>query len=208
MENWQERFVANAKQTLVKLNDEHRQFLTDEIEERKNTYSQLMSDEEWRMKHEILAELSLSEKMLGLLSEDAFASTFDQAQNGLLQSAAITPYETRELLKEYLESLSSRFKVGFLFGAKKTAEEKDRRKNALAENIGKLVHAQIEAHLKSLMKKSLKDAGILTDERSLAIDGMDFSIPFSDIEKEFNVSRSYNGGHGAELFGADEDDHT
>ena len=193
MENWQERFVANAKQTLVKLNDEHRQFLTDEIEERKNTYSQLMSDEEWRMKHEILAELSLSEKMLGLLSEDAFASTFDQAQNGLLQSAAITPYETRELLKEYLESLSSRFKVGFLFGAKKTAEEKDRRKNALAENIGKLVHAQIEAHLKSLMKKSLKDAGILTDERSLAIDGMDFSIPFSDIEKEFNVSEVITG---------------
>ena len=98
--------------------------------------------------------------------------------------------------------------MGFLFGAKKTAEEKERRKNALAENIGKLVHAQIEVHLKSLMKKSLKEAGILTDERSLAIDGMDFSIPFSDIEKEFNVSDSYNGRHGSELFGTDENDDT
>ena len=105
--------------------------------------------------------------MLKLLSGDAFSSTFEKERNDLLQGAAITPYETRELLKNYLESLSSRFKVGILFGAKKTAEEKARRKDALADNMGKLVHAQIEVHLKTLMKKSLKEAGILTDEQSL-----------------------------------------
>ena len=59
--------------------------------------------------------------------------------------------------------------------------------------MGKLVHAQIEVHLKTLMKKSLKEAGILTDERSLAIDGIDLTIPFSDIEKEFNVSDVITG---------------
>lgn len=193
MENWQEQFVENAKQTLVKLNDEHRQFLMDELEERKNTFSDRMTEEEWNRNEELLAELAEAKKMLSLLSEDAFASNFDQAQNSLLQGAAITPYETRELLKAYLESLSSRFKVGFLFGAKKTAEERERRKNALAENIGKLVHAQIEVHLKALMKKSLKEAGILTDDRSLSIDAMDLTVPFTELEKEFNVSEVITG---------------
>ena len=60
------------------------------------------------------------------LVETNFPLAFDRERNSLLQNAAITPYETRELLKEYLESLSSRFKVGFLFGAKKTAEENEK----------------------------------------------------------------------------------
>ncbi|WP_342512175.1 dynamin family protein [Sporosarcina sp. FSL K6-1522] len=193
MENWQERFVDNAKQTLVKLKDEHSQFLADEIVERKNTFSEIVSEEEWQQQTELQKEATEAKKMLALLSDDEFSTTFENERNGLMQSAAITPYETRELLKLYLESLSSRFKVGLLFGAKKTAEERERRKTALADNMGKLVHAQIEVHLKTLMKKSLKEAGILTDERSLNIDGMDLSIPFSDIEKEFNVSDVITG---------------
>lgn len=131
--------------------------------------------------------------MLALLSGDEFSTTFEIERNKLMQGAAITPYETRELLKLYLESLSSRFKVGLLFGAKKTAEERERRKQALADNMSGLVHAQIEVHLKALMKKSLKEAGILTDDRSLAIDGIDLSVPFADIEKEFNVSDVITG---------------
>ncbi|MER2088450.1 MAG: dynamin family protein, partial [Sporosarcina sp.] len=167
--------------------------LTDEIVERKNNFHEIVSADEWKMQAELQEEALEAKKMLRLLSGDAFSSAFEKERNSLLQVAAITPYETRELLKEYLESLSSRFKVGILFGAKKTAEERERRKNALAENMGKLVHAQIEVHLKTLMKKSLKEAGILTDERSLAIDGIDMTIPFSDIETEFNVSDTITG---------------
>ncbi|MFJ7933492.1 dynamin family protein [Sporosarcina sp. NPDC096371] len=193
MENWQERFVENAKQTLVKLKDEHSFYLADEIVERKNTFSAIVTDDEWDRHDELLEEASESKKMLALLSGDEFSTTFENERNSLMQSAAITPYETRELLKTYLESLSSRFKVGLLFGAKKTAEERERRKQALADNMGALVHAQIEVHLKTLMKKTLKEAGILTDERSLAIDGMDLSIPFAAIEKEFTVSDVITG---------------
>ena len=156
MENWQERFVENAKQTLVKLKDEHSQFLADEMMDRKNTYAAVVSDDEWQRQVELQKEVTESKKMLTLLSGDEFATTFEHERNGLMQGAAITPYETRELLKAYLESLSSRFKVGLLFGAKKTAEERERRKQALADNMGELVHAQIEVHLKTLMKKSLR----------------------------------------------------
>ncbi len=193
MENWQERLVDNAKQTLLKLNDEHKQFLVDEVVERKNNFAEIVSEDEWTMQAELEGEALEAKKMLDLLSGDSFSRGFEKERNNLLQGAAITPYETRELLKEYLESLSSRFKVGIMFGAKKTAEERERRKNALAENMGKLVHAQIEVHLKTLMKKSLKEAGILTDEQSLVIDEIDMTIPFSDIENEFNVSDTITG---------------
>ncbi|WP_318617439.1 dynamin family protein [Sporosarcina sp. YIM B06819] len=193
MENWQQRFIDNAKQTLVKLKDEHSQFLADEIIDRKNTFSAVVSEDEWHRQAELQKEASESKKMLSLLSGDEFSATFENERNSLMQSAAITPYETRELLKVYLESLSSRFKVGILFGAKKTAEERERRKQALADNMGALVHAQIEVHLKTLMKNSLKEAGILTDDRSLAIDAIDLSVPFADIEKEFTVSDVITG---------------
>ncbi|MFS0576329.1 dynamin family protein [Sporosarcina sp. 179-K 3D1 HS] len=193
MENWREQLAVNAQQTLLKLKDEHIQFLKDEMEERKNNFSEVVSEEEWSQREELAEEASDAKNMLGRLSGDGFAIAYEKERDSLLQSAAITPYETRELLKEYLESLSSRFKVGFLFGAKKTAEERERRKQALADNITKLIHTHIEVHLKTLMKKSLKEAGILTDERSLAIDGLDLSVPFSDIEKEFNVSDTITG---------------
>lgn len=193
MENWKEQLAANAEQTLLKLKDEHIQFLKDEMEERKNNFSEIVSEEEWSQREELAEEAADAKNMLGRLSGDGFAIAFEKERDSLLQSSAITPYETRELLKEYLESLSPRFKVGFLFGAKKTAEERERRQQALADNMAKLVHTQIEVHLKTLMKKSLKEAGILTDERSLAIDNLDLSVPFSEIEKEFQVSETITG---------------
>ena len=193
IENWQINFIDNAHKTLEKLRDEHKEFLKEEIAERKNEFIDIVSENEWENQIELAAEAFVAKKTLALLTEDAFSITFDRDRNSLLQNAAITPYETRELLKSYLESLSSRFKVGVIFGAKKTAEERERRKEALSVNIDKLVHAQIGVHLKTLMKKSLKDASILTDERSLEIDSLDLTIPYTVLEKEFNVSDVITG---------------
>lgn len=193
MKNWKIHFIQNARQTLIKLKDEHDVFLHEEIEEAKETASMIVAEDEWEKCQEFINEVTESQKTLTLFTDDMFIRSFDRARNELIQNAAITPYETRELLKSYLESRSSRFKVGFLFGAKKTAEEREQRKEAFAENINKLIHTQIEVHLRLLMKKALKEAGILTDERSLAIDAMDLSIPFATIEHQFNVSDVITG---------------
>ena len=193
MENWKDHFIQNAKQTLIKLKDEHDVYLQEEIEEVKETASSIVSEDEWEKRQDFIDEVKEAEKTLSLLTDDMFIRSFDRARNELIQNAAITPYETRELLKNYLESLSSRFKVGFLFGAKKTEEERIRRKTIFAENIDKLIHTQIEVHLRLLMKKALKEAGVLTDERSLAVDAMDLSIPFTSIEKQFNTSDVITG---------------
>lgn len=62
MENWQDRFVDNAKQTLLKLKDEHAQFLSDEIEERKNTFAEIVSEDEWTKQAELKEEAAESKK--------------------------------------------------------------------------------------------------------------------------------------------------
>src|SRR6185437_13169108 len=53
MDSWKERFIENAQMTLLKLRDEHLKFLTEEIEERKNTFSEIISDEEWSIQEEL-----------------------------------------------------------------------------------------------------------------------------------------------------------
>ena len=63
----------------------------------------------------------------------------------------------------------------------------------MESNLSKLIHTQIEVHLKALMKKTLKDAGLMTDERSIEIDGMDLSVPFDEIDAQLNVSDVVTG---------------
>lgn len=193
MENWKERFIHNAHQTISVLQKEHEQFLQEEIIELKDSASEFMAEEEWAQKAEFLEELSDTEKILALFTEKVFTKTFEKEQSSLLHNATITPYETRALLEGYLESQSSHFKVGFLFGAKKTAEVRKKRQEEFNENINKHIHTQIEIHLKALMKRSLKEANILTDERSLSIDALDMTIPFTTIIKQFNASDIITG---------------
>ncbi|WP_262173040.1 dynamin family protein [Saccharococcus sp. Marseille-Q5394] len=191
--NWKDHFLENAEQSLLKLKEEHLEFLEDEKSECRAAYADIVSDEEWNEYEELSAELTGLKKRASLLSGDELYATFERERNELLRNASISPFETRELLKDYLESKSPRFKVGLLFGAKKTAEERARRKDHLASNLSKLIHTQIEVHLKALMKKTLKDAGLMTDGRSITIDEMDMSVPFEEIDITLNVSDVVTG---------------
>ena len=191
--NWEEHFIKNAEQSLLKLKEEHMRFLENEKEECLSAYAEIVSEDEWNRYEEFSLDLKELKKRTSLLSGDEFYATFERERNDLLRNASISPFETRELLKEYLESKSPRFKVGLLFGAKKTAEEKTRRRNSLESNLSKLIHTQIEVHLKALMKKTLKEAGLMTDERSIEIDGMDLSVPFDEIDAQLNGSDVVTG---------------
>lgn len=191
--NWKDHFLENAEQSLLKLKEEHMEFLEEEKADCKSAYAEIVLNDEWSQYEELSSELNELKKRASLLSGDEFYATFERERNDLLRNASISPFETRELLKDYLESKSPRFKVGLLFGAKKTAEEKANRKKSLASNLSKLIHTQIEVHLKALMKKTLKDAGLMTDERSIEIDGMDMSVPFEEIDAHLNVSDVVTG---------------
>lgn len=180
IEHRDEHFDRNAQNALAQLTAEHINFLKEEIKETIDTHPEI-ADEEWSQTNELELEAEELQMRLSLIHGDAFHLHFEKERKELLQSATLTPYETRELLKEYLESQTSHFKVGLFFSAKKTQEERDRRLQTLSESLEKLAHTQIEIHLRSLMKNVLKQAGLLTDERSLEIDEMDLAFRFSEI---------------------------
>ncbi|MDW0109039.1 dynamin family protein [Sporosarcina aquimarina] len=175
-----EHFEQNTKNALNQLTAEHIDFLKEEIRDTKESHPEI-SESEWLDYHELKEETGELEKRLSLLQGDAFHLHFEQERKELLQSASLTPYEIRDLLKEYLESQTSHFKVGLFFSSKKTEEERQRRFQALSEPLEKLAHTQIEIHLRSLMKKVLKQAGLLSDERSLEIDEMDLAFRFDEV---------------------------
>lgn len=193
MSNWKDLFIENANNTILQLKEEHKSFLKEKIAEEKDLNSSLITEDEWANYEFLQKELNKTKKALALQTEESFLDSFDKGLSELIENAAVTPYETRELLKSYLESLSPNFKVGFLFGTKKTAEERERRKDSFRENIGKLIHTQIEVHVKTFMKKLLSDSHLLTDERSLAIDSLNLVIPFEEMEKHFNASDIMTG---------------
>jgi GTPase Era involved in 16S rRNA processing len=193
MSNWKDLFIENANNTILQLKEEHKSFLKEKIAEEKDLNSSLITEDEWANYESLQKELNKTKKALALQTEESFLDSFDKGLSELIENAAVTPYETRELLKSYLESLSPNFKVGFLFGTKKTAEERERRKDSFRENIGKLIHTQIEVHVKTFMKKLLSDSHLLTDERSLAIDSLNLVIPFEEMEKHFNASDIMTG---------------
>ncbi|GKV67989.1 GTPase [Sporosarcina sp. NCCP-2716] len=180
------RLTANTANTLVQLKDEHTGFLQQEITEAMEQHADI-PESEWADPSALEEEAGSLSERIALQEGDAFHIRFEQERKELLQSASLTPYETRELLKEYLESCTSHFKVGLLFSAKKTEEERNRRRQALSDSLEKLAHTQIENHLRNLMKKMLKEAGQLTDERSMQIDSMDLTFRFSDIASELTT---------------------
>ena len=57
-------------------------------------------------------------------------------QLDILKNANLTPYETRELVREYLEANVTSFKIGF-FGKQKTLQERERRRQNLLEDVKK-----------------------------------------------------------------------
>ena len=193
IEHREENFEENIEQSLLKLKDEHMKFLQEQIDSIKESNADTLMDSEWDQYDELNQDLKDAKKRLELVSGDEFYVNFEKERNELLSNAGLAPFETRELLKDHLEAKSPKFKVGLLFGAKKTAEERENRRQKLKDNISGLAQTQIEIYMKALMKDSLKQAGILTDERSLTIDNMDLALPFDEVDEQLIVKEAITG---------------
>lgn len=189
----EENFETNIEQSLLKLKDEHMKFLAQQVEDVKANYSEIVSDNEWEQFDELNRDLKDAKKRIQLISGDEFYVNFEKERNELLSNAGLAPFDTRELLKEYLEAKSPKFKAGLFASAKKTAEEREKRRRKLDDNISGLAHTQIEIYMKALMKQALKQAGILTDERSLEIDAMDLTLPFDQVDEQLLVQEVITG---------------
>ncbi|WP_282019777.1 dynamin family protein [Planomicrobium okeanokoites] len=184
MEGWEGNVGKAAESALSQLKDEHLNFLEDEKMERLEAFSNVLSPEEWEMREDVKAETTKVERRLSVQDFESWKGDFEKNRKELLENANIMPYELRNSLTLYLEAMQPDFKVGMLFSGKKTEAERDARRNDVKEKLGTVIPSQITVHLKRLMKSALKDAAILTDRDSLAIDDMELEVPFSVVEDQ------------------------
>ncbi|WP_019413496.1 dynamin family protein [Paenisporosarcina sp. TG20] len=184
MKNWQQQLVESSVNTLKKLHDEHTQYLLDEIEECRQTFSNVLSKEEWAAKEEVRKTAEVFQKQSSLLTSKAWIETFEHDRKILLDNANIMPYELREKLKLYLETKQADFKVGLFFSVKKTEVERNNRGVIVEQEYHVVIQSQIAGHMRSLMKQSLKNVGLLTDEHSLTIDQIEFHPSLQLIDNQ------------------------
>lgn len=182
MEGWQGNVGKAADSALAQLKQEHLTYLEDEKMERLEAFSNVLTAEEWDRREEVKAETNKVERRLSVQDFESWKSDFEKNRKELLENANIMPYELRNALTQYLEAMQPDFKVGMLFSAKKTEAERASRREDVEEKLDTVIPSQITVHLKRLMKAALKDAALLTDSETLAIDDMQMDLPFSVVE--------------------------
>ncbi len=194
MNDWQEQLILTAENTLTKLQHEHETYLVEEKQDRFETYTEVVSKEDWASRNDILEQFEKLTRQTELFSFEQWDKLFDENRKELLANAAIMPSDVREKLRNYLESQQEDFKVGGLFSAKKkTAEERERRREEGFASFNHVVQSQITGHIKALMKTALKDVGALTDERAAAIDAKVFDMPVSVMEDQVQKNTIVTG---------------
>ena len=193
MEGWQDHLIAGGKAALEQLQIEHAQYLETNKKQLLENNETILSQEEWENNEEITADFEVVLQQLKLYSASNWQKNFDHSRDELLENAAIMPFELREKLKYYLESVQPDFKVGMLFSGKKTQAEKDQRKESLYSLYKEIAFSQISGHMRSLMKSSLKLVNALTDDFSHEIDDFDMQPPFSVIEEQVKLDSGITG---------------
>lgn len=195
MDGWQERLLQVAEKTLQQLNMEHDQYLTTNKQELLVNNEDKLSSEEWEKRQAITEDYATVLHQLKLYSSSNWQQSFDDHRDELLENAgaAIMPFELREKLTLYLESIQPNFKVGTFFSGKKTQAEQLARKESLYELYSSITTSQISGHLRALMKQSLKEVNALTDEMAHEIDEMTLKPPMRVIEEQVKLDSGITG---------------
>ncbi|MER2189455.1 MAG: dynamin family protein [Solibacillus sp.] len=194
MNDWEEKLIETARNTLVKLQHEHDDYLTEEKESRMEEAAELVSADDWAQREDIIGQYDQLTRQTELFSFEEWDRSFEDERKELLANAVIMPADVREKMKLYLESKQENFKVGGLFSAKrKTAEAREVRAAEAIAALQGSVNQQIVGHMKALMKTSFKNVSALTDERAAKIDAHDFTLPFSVIEDQVQTNTVITG---------------
>lgn len=189
MDGWQDSLVSNGENTLKQLLAEHEAYLAQQKQEIYDNSLDVVTEDDWVRKDDILAEYDTVMRQLELYSVDEWEINYNTKVDELLENAVLMPFELRDLLGKYAESKQADFSVGGFFGKKKKTEaEREKRQQELYAKYKEVVGAQISGHMLNIMKQSLKDIGALSDAESLAIDDFTFDIPFSVIEGEVRTN--------------------
>ena len=110
----------------------------------------------------------------------------------LLKAAPITPYQTRELARLYLESCQPGFKVGWLLARKKTEQEIERRLTAFTADFREKVSAHIDWHVKELFVRLARDADVHDSRYEESVYALDVNVEPDWLSKKVKTGLTSN----------------
>ncbi len=144
--------VLRSAQDLI---HEHEQFLEGIDRETKQRLEKVIGEAKL---DEVAASFDTLQKKLQTISKrpEMLRNEAMKELQSLVESANITPFSMREWAGKYLESIQQGFKVGFLFSAGKTKQEKEDRLAAFHKEVAEQVKANLEWHVRELLHRVSK----------------------------------------------------
>ncbi|WCK52689.1 dynamin family protein [Aneurinibacillus sp. Ricciae_BoGa-3] len=135
---------------------------------------------------------------LGALRADPqrFEREFEEKLDNLLRNANLMPYQTRELAREYLESLQIGFRVGRLFPGRRTREEAARRRERFVESVKANAVTYIDIHLKKMFLAHLDIFKIRDERLRQTIYHLSVAIDELFLKRLVNRGALISRGHG------------
>lgn len=193
MRNRQMSILEHANRAVQYILHEHEKWL-EEQDEQLETEETTLSEEEIKHVEQKYASLCAEKEALeGLISR--WIQETEQGLQKILYNSSLMPYETRELAKAYLESTQPNYKVGFFASRKKTDEERDRRLQALYEDVKGRVKAQLDWHIKSLIQQQFEQLSIHNPEVMNTIQNWEVTLGqdifVQAVKKDAHISGDY-----------------
>ncbi|MGE8204265.1 dynamin family protein [Heyndrickxia sp. NPDC080065] len=160
------RLEASTRSSINILVQEHFKWLKMQEEEKAPAFETIINQYPEEKRSTVLQD---DEKLTEQIEEledlpEKWSRLFDADLEKILKSAYLMPFQTRELAQSYLASVQPDFKVGLLFGKKKTEAERKERLELFYNNLKTQVDSQINWHIRQFASNVLKEADILDDE--------------------------------------------
>ena len=84
MNDWQEQLILTAENTLTKLQHEHENYLVEEKQSRFETYSEVITEDDWASRQDILEQYDRLTRQTELFSFEQWDKLFDENRKELL----------------------------------------------------------------------------------------------------------------------------
>ncbi|KIL48883.1 hypothetical protein KP77_20940 [Jeotgalibacillus alimentarius] len=184
--------IESVASSLSVLKEEMTDYLREEAEEITDAYSLVISRQDIDQQEELfkLAEDSEADQ---IVSSEDWSEKFDKDMNKMLRSSYLMPSEVRTVAEKYLESVQEKFKVGIMFSAKKTQDEKTARENELRSSLSAVIDEQLIWHAKALIYRHLELSGLNKSEWTAEIESLSIDDPIKLAKKNIKPGAGYTG---------------
>ncbi|KIL34909.1 hypothetical protein SD71_17305 [Cohnella kolymensis] len=151
--------LRSVRRSAVHLADQFRETLHEQHRTQRETLLETLGEggeqEQRAALRADLAERLDAVQSAGDLQKEQFRSELER----LLNNANVMPAETRDKAQAVLEAMQPGFKAGWLASAAKTDAEKLRRLELLASDFNRQVTANLNGHVRDLLRKEAENAG-------------------------------------------------